>query len=91
MLVASFVFGLIILSVSVVFLIHYIQSHKSMRANRAALARLRERQLRFQADLQARIDIEARQYEEARQALLKQARGSDDDNNAGRHDIGHAA
>jgi uncharacterized membrane protein len=72
MLVAAFIFGLIILSISLFFLIFYVRSYKAMRENRNALARQRERQLRVQLDLQARMDIEARQFEETRRALLNQ-------------------
>lgn len=87
MVVAAFIFGIIIFSLSLFFLVLYVQSNKSMRENHGALARQRERQLKFQADLQARMDAEARQFEEARQALLKHAGGDDPD----RRNIGHAA
>ena len=73
MLVAAFVFGLIILSISLFFLIFYVRSHRAMREKRNALARHRERHLKVQLDLQARMDMEARQFEEARLALFKQA------------------
>jgi hypothetical protein len=90
MVVAAFIFGLTLLSISVFFLIFYVQNQKSMRGNHRALERQRERQLKFQADLQARIDMEARQFEEARQSLLKQA-GGDDDRDSGQRNIEHAA
>jgi hypothetical protein len=87
MLVAAFIFGLLICSFSLVFLFLYVQSHKSMRENQGALARQREQQLKFQADLQARIERDARQFEEARQALLKNTDGDDRD----RRNNAHAA
>jgi hypothetical protein len=87
MLIAAFIFGSLIIAFSLCFLLHYVKSHQSMRVNQGALARQRERQLKFQAELQARMAIDARKYEEARQALLKQAADNDRD----RRDIGHAA
>ena len=87
MIVAAFVFGILILSISLCFLLLYVQSNKSMQENHTALARQRERQLMFQTELQARIEMEARQFEAARQALLKDAGGDDRD----RRNIGHAA
>ena len=88
MVVAAFIFGLVILAVSLFFLMLYVQSHKSLRENQSALARQRALQLKFQADLQARMERDARKYEEARQALLRDARGGDDSKS---RDIEHAA
>lgn len=73
MLVAAFIFGIIILSLSLFFLLLYVKGDKSIRKNQGALARHRERQLKFQAELQARIERDTRVYEEARRSLLKQA------------------
>jgi len=88
MVVAAFIFGLVVVAFSLFFLLLYVKSHKSMRENHSALVRQREYQSKLQADLQARMDMDARKYDEARQALLKQAGGSDD---AKRRNIGHAA
>jgi len=82
MLVAAFIFGMLIFSFSLVFLLLYVQSHNSMRENQGALARQRELQLKYQAELQARMERDARQFEEARQALLKSAGDRDRRNNA---------
>jgi hypothetical protein len=89
MLVGAFIFGIVIFSFSLMFLVLYVKSHKSMRENQSALARQRERQLKFQAELQARMELDARRYEEARQALLLRPTGGDNDRN--RRNIGHAA
>jgi thiosulfate reductase cytochrome b subunit len=88
MVVASFIFGLVVIAFSLIFLLLYVQSNKSMRENHSALVRQREQQRKFQADLQARMEMDARKYEEARQALLKQAGGKDDSK---RRNIEHAA
>jgi thiosulfate reductase cytochrome b subunit len=89
MILSAFVFGFLILVVSLFFLLFYVRSHNHIRDNHTALARRRAQQLKFQAELQAQIDADARKYEEARQALLKQtARGGGDTNN---RNIGHAA
>ncbi len=89
MIVASFIFGVGILALSLFFLLLYVRSSNSIRENLTALARQRARQLKLQAELQARMDADARKYEEARQALLKQAeRGGDDTK---RSNIEHAA
>jgi hypothetical protein len=88
MIVGAFVFGIIIFALSLFFLLLYVRSNNHMRANHTALARRREQQLKFQADLQAQIEADARKYEEARQALLKDAGGGDDTD---RQNIGHAA
>ena len=90
MLVAAFIFGILIFSFSLVFVLLYAQSNKSMRENHSVLARQRELQLKFQADLQARMELDARLYEEARQALLRDAKRGDD-NKRDRRNIGHAA
>jgi Flp pilus assembly protein TadB len=87
MVVAAFIFGIIILFFSFCFLILYVRSHKSMRENHSTLARQRERQLKFQAELQSRMERDTREYEEARQTLLKQA--GDDERD--RQNIEHAA
>jgi hypothetical protein len=87
MLVAAFIFGLLICSFSLVFLLLYVQSHKSIRENQGTLARQREQQLKYQAELQARMERDARQFEEARQALLKNTGGGDRD----RRNNAHAA
>ena len=86
MVVAALIFGVFLVAVSFFFLLLYVRSNASMRENQNALARQREQQLKFQADLQARMEMEARKYEEARQALLKHAGG-----NSKRPDIEHAA
>ena len=87
MVVAAFIFGGLILTFSLFFLLIYVNSHKSMRANSSALARQREQHRKFQADLQARMERDARQFEAKRQALLKNERGDDPN----RRNIGHAA
>ena len=89
MVVAALIFGFLLIAFSLVFLLLYVQSNNSIRENQNALARERERQLKFQAELQARMEMEARKYEEARQALLKRAGGGAD--NTQRRDVGHAA
>ena len=88
MVLAAFIFGILIFSSSLVFLLSYVRSDKSIRRNYGALARQRERQLKFEADLQARIELDARKYEEARQALLKRKR---DNSESARRNIEHAA
>jgi Flp pilus assembly protein TadB len=88
MVIAAFIFGLVVFLCSFFFVFHYIQSHKSMRANHLAATKQRARQLKVQADLQARMDREAREFEETRQALLRQA---GDDDSPDHQDIGHAA
>lgn len=87
MVVAALIFGILVLAGSLFFLLLYVQSNNSMRASQNALARQRERQLKFQADLQARMEMEARKYEEARQTLLKRAGGGNDPK---RRNIKHA-
>lgn len=87
MVVAALIFGSLVLSISLLFLLVYVRNNNSMRESQSALARQRAQQLKAQADLQARMELEAREYEEARQALLKQASGKDRD----RQNIGHAA
>jgi hypothetical protein len=90
MVVAAFVFGTIIFSFSLFFLMLYVRSNNFMRANRSSLARQREQQLKLQAELQARMEREARQFEATRQALLRDAPpsgGGDPD----RRDVEHAA
>lgn len=89
MVIAAFIFGIIILTVSLFFLSLYVKSNKSMRENQSALARQRARQLQYQAELQARMERDARQFEEARQALLKKA--GDGGGDRGRRNIEHAA
>lgn len=87
MVVAAFIFGIIILTFSLFFLLVYVNGHKSMRANSNALARQRDQHLKFQADLQARMERDARQFEAKRQDLLKNERGDDPDH----RNIEHAA
>lgn len=89
MIVGAFVFGLIILAVSLFFLLLYVRSNNQIQQNHTALAKQRAQQLKFQAELQAQMDADARKYEETRQALLKQATGGGDDTD--RRNIGHAA
>ncbi|MDQ1560139.1 MAG: hypothetical protein QOD32_3199 [Pyrinomonadaceae bacterium] len=86
MVVAAFIFGLVIFSVSVFFLLGYIRSHNSIRQNRHSLARQQQLQAKLQADLQTRIEADARKFEEARRALLAHANGESD-----RADVEHAA
>ncbi|HEX8422678.1 MAG TPA: hypothetical protein VF634_04665 [Pyrinomonadaceae bacterium] len=87
MLVAAFIFGIIILSLSLFFLLLYVKSDKSIRENQGALARYREQQLKLRAELQARMERDARAYEEARRSLLKRAGGDNRDD----RNIEHAA
>lgn len=90
MVVAALVFGVFVVACSLLFLLLYVKSNKSLRENQSVLARRRAQQLKLQAELQARMETEARNYEEARQALLKQAGGGGSDNPKPRN-IGHAA
>jgi phage regulator Rha-like protein len=87
MVVAALIFGILVLSISLLFLLVYVRNNNSMRESQSALARRREQQLKFQADLQARMESEGRKYEEARQALLRQTSGTDRDG----QNIEHAA
>lgn len=89
MIVGAFIFGLLILAVSLFFLLLYVRSNSQIQESHTALVRQRARQLKFQAVLQAQIDADACKYEERRRALLKQAAGGGDDSD--RRDIGHAA
>ncbi|HZH32860.1 MAG TPA: hypothetical protein VEY11_18980 [Pyrinomonadaceae bacterium] len=73
MAVTAILFGILIFSVSLFFVLAYIQGQSSMRQNRNSQARQREQQLKLQADLQARIEADARRFEEARRALLERA------------------
>lgn len=92
MALAGFIFGLVIFAFSLFFLLLYVHSNKSMRENHSALARQRERQLKFQAELQERMDREAREFEEARQTLLRKANGGGgDDDDPDRRNVEHAA
>ncbi|HZG53692.1 MAG TPA: hypothetical protein VEZ40_16305 [Pyrinomonadaceae bacterium] len=70
MIVAAFLFGVLIFCISVFFLISYINSNKSWRRNQHARVRQRELQLKLEADLRARIEADAHQFDEARRALL---------------------
>jgi hypothetical protein len=87
MSVAAFIFGSLVVLISLLFVLVYVRNNHSMRASQSALARQRERQLKVQADLRARMETEGRSYEEARQALLKRASAGDGD----RQNIEHAA
>lgn len=89
MVVAAFIFGIVIVSLSLFFLLLYVQSNKHMRENQSVLARQREQQLKLQVELQARMETDERQFEAARQALLKHARSGGDDSK--RQNIEHAA
>jgi hypothetical protein len=84
----AILFGILIFSVSVFFVLAYIQGQSSMRHNRNSQARQRELQLKLHADLQARIEVDARRFEGARRALLERAGG---DTAAGSADREHAA
>jgi len=86
MVFAAFLFGLLIFSVSVFCVLAYIRSSSSLRHNQNSWARQRQLQLKLQADLQARIEADARKFEEARLALLERRRGDSDHS-----DVGHAA
>jgi hypothetical protein len=90
MVLAAFIFGLVVFFFSLLFVVLYVRSNKSIRENQSVLARQREQQLKFQADLQARMELEARKYEEARQTLLKHARSGGGDDPKQRN-IEHAA
>ncbi|HJR06758.1 MAG TPA: hypothetical protein VJ842_05840 [Pyrinomonadaceae bacterium] len=87
MIIAAFIFSIALFAFSLLFLLRYIQNEKYLRVNRDLLARQQRQQLKSQADLQAQIEADRRELEEARRALLKQA---SDDNNE-RRDIEHAA
>jgi hypothetical protein len=89
MTVTAILFGLLIFSVSLFFVLAYIRGQSSMRQNRHSQARQRELQLKLQADLQARIEADARRFEEARRALLGRAGGGDDDSGSANRE--HAA
>lgn len=86
MVVAAFIFGIVILSVSVFFLLNYIRSNQFMRQSRNSLAQRQKLQLKLQANLQARMEADERKFEEARRALLERP-GSDSD----QPDVEHAA
>ena len=79
MVIAALVFGLAILSFSILFLLRYIQNDKYMRASRDSLTRLRQQQLKSEIDLRAQIDADTRLLEEARRRLRQR---SGDDNAA---------
>jgi hypothetical protein len=87
MVVAAFIFGLFLIAFSLFFLLLYVRSNTCIRESQNALARQWEQQLKLQANL-ARMEMEARKYEEARQALLKRAGGGKDPK---RRNIEHAA
>lgn len=86
MVIAAFVFGIVIFSVSLVFLLNYIRTNQFMRETNNFWARQQRLQLKLQADLQARMEADERKFEEMRRALLKRAGGD-----SGRSDVGHAA
>ncbi|HEX8636186.1 MAG TPA: hypothetical protein VF703_18845 [Pyrinomonadaceae bacterium] len=75
MIVAAFLFGILIFSISVFFLISYINSNKSWRRNQHAWVRQRQLQLKLEADLRARIEADTHRFEETRRALLERAGG----------------
>jgi len=86
MVVAAFLFGIVIFSVSVICLLGYIRSSNFLRQNHNSWARQRALHLQLQADLQARIEADTRKFEEARRELLERAGGDSD-----RPDVEHAA
>lgn len=86
MVFGAFIFGILIFSFSVFFLLGYIRSNKALDSSRRSLARQRELDLKVLADLQARMEADERRFEERRSALLKRAERA-----SGGTDVGHAA
>ena len=73
MVIAAFVFGLVIFALSLFLVFSYIQSDRSMQQQGNSLARQRALQVKLQADLQARVEADTRKFEEDRRSLLERA------------------
>jgi hypothetical protein len=85
MVIASFIFAVVIFSLSLACLFVYIQSNKSLRRDSNFWARQRELEIKLQADLQALMEADSRRFEETRRALLERTGGDSD-----RSGVGHA-
>jgi hypothetical protein len=86
MILAAYIFAVVISALSLFCLFSYIRSNKSMRRDRHFWAQQRELELKLQADLQARMEADSRRFEETRRALLERTGG-----NSERSGVGHPA